>query len=231
MPLPPLNLRFAVATLVAAAACAGGGAQPIGLSKNSPFMPPAGLASPTTAASETIDFAGVSSMGKRIDLIFHDKSTKKSHWIGIGETKEGISVLNYDPQREQAVIKLNGVEKVLSLRKGTGPANAHGGGMPLPFNPAQVALPPAPAPAVFTPPVAPPVPPVPVAEPPASFASKPAAPAIPESQLKAETEARMLVSDLLEIGMAQRKAYEDAQRRASEGNPAPTPPVGPARQP
>jgi hypothetical protein len=27
----------------------------------------------------------------------------------------------------------------------------------------------------------------------------------------------MLVSDLLEIGMAQRKAYEEAQRKASDG--------------
>lgn len=50
---------------------------------------------------------------------------------------------------------------------------------------------------------------------------KPEAPATPESQVKAETEARMLVSDLLEIGMAQRKAYEEAQKRAAEGNATP----------
>jgi hypothetical protein len=37
----------------------------------------------------------------------------------------------------------------------------------------------------------------------------------------------MLVSDLLEIGMAQRKAYEDAQRRAASGE-NPTPPTTPA---
>ena len=38
----------------------------------------------------------------------------------------------------------------------------------------------------------------------------------------------MLVSDLLEIGMAQRKAYEEAQRRAAAGEPPPqttTPPA------
>jgi hypothetical protein len=48
----------------------------------------------------------------------------------------------------------------------------------------------------------------------------PAAPPTPaEIQTRQETEARMLVSDLLEIGMAQRRAYEEAQRKASEGTP------------
>jgi hypothetical protein len=43
----------------------------------------------------------------------------------------------------------------------------------------------------------------------------------------------MLVSDLLEIGMAQRKAYEEAQRRTAAGLPphpapaAPTPDANP----
>jgi hypothetical protein len=35
-------------------------------------------------------------------------------------------------------------------------------------------------------------------------------------QAEQEKEARMLVSDLLEIGIQQRKAYEEAQRRAAE---------------
>jgi hypothetical protein len=38
----------------------------------------------------------------------------------------------------------------------------------------------------------------------------------------------MLVSDLLEIGMAQRKAYEDAQKKAASGPPdQPAPPAPP----
>jgi hypothetical protein len=60
-----------------------------------------------------------------------------------------------------------------------------------------------------------------------------------EIQTRQETEARMLVSDLLEIGMAQRRAYEEAQRKAADGTaqtanaqPAPgtsTPHVVPAQ--
>lgn len=44
----------------------------------------------------------------------------------------------------------------------------------------------------------------------------------PAAQLEQEREARMLVSDLLEIGMQQRKAYEDAQKKASEKKSAPS---------
>ncbi len=39
-----------------------------------------------------------------------------------------------------------------------------------------------------------------------------AQPVAPTENEQKETEARMLVSDLMEIGMQQRKAYEDAQR-------------------
>src|SRR5215204_827797 len=70
-----------------------------GLPRKSPFELRGSNAIPAAAASETIEFAGVSSVGKKTDLIFYDKTAKKSHWIPQGETKEGISVLNYDERR------------------------------------------------------------------------------------------------------------------------------------
>jgi hypothetical protein len=194
----------------------------VGLPKQSPFASPAAPGAPT-AANETIEFAGVSLVGKRTDLIFYDKSVKKSHWIAEGESKEGISVLKYDARREQAVVKVNGVEKTLSLRKGGGPVNAPATAvapMPVGFNnPALTpSAPPAiaPAPAIASMPA-----PMPTA-PAQPAAAKPEGPVTPETQQKQETEARMLVSDLLEIGMAQRRAYEEAQRKAAEGNAQPT---------
>jgi hypothetical protein len=42
----------------------------------------------------------------------------------------------------------------------------------------------------------------------------------PGSDARAETEARMMVSDLLEIGMQQRKAYEDARNQPAASAPA-----------
>jgi len=208
-----------------------GAEKPLGLPKNSPFMPPAGSAPVAATANETIEFAGVSSVGKRTDLIFYDKTAKKSHWIAKGETKEGIAVLNYDERREQAVVKINGVEKTLILRKAAGPHGSPQPVAPMPtgFNVAPPTQPLPAAPGVAT---ATPLPDaqanaIPVAPPPPT-APKSDVPLTPEIRSRQETEARMLVSDLLEIGMAQRKAYEEAQRRAAQGGtqPAAEPPAG-----
>jgi hypothetical protein len=199
-----------------------------GLSKNSPFMPVASAAAPQETTHERIEFAGVSSVGNKTDLIFYDKTLKKSHWVAKGETKEGIEVLNYDEPRELVVVKINGVEKTLSLRKrAAAPAGPRGvttlpaaAGFSTPFpltnpTPAVQRFQPLPADNATTSTgqtgaagVA------------AAQATQPTPSATPEAQaqVKAETEARMLVSDLLEIGMAQRKAYEEAQRKAAEGN-------------
>jgi hypothetical protein len=195
-----------------------------GLPKYSPFEARGGAGPAVAAASETIEFAGISSIGSRTDLIFYDKTLKKSHWIGLGETKNGIEVVGYDARREQATIKLNGAQKVLPLRKGAAPARGPAAATPMPvgFN-----LPP-PGPQVAGPMPLPSgamnVPPATATPPAAPSPNPPAAPVTPETQAKQETEARMLVSDLLEIGMAQRKAYEEAQRKAADGTPpAPAP--------
>ena len=198
---------------------------------DNPFLPK-NTAGPAAATQhETVEFTGISQMGKTTHLIFQDKAAKKNRWVAVGETVEGISVLNFDARLEQVVVKINGAEKTLALRKGTGPVNTApivlSQQPPAGFNtppPAAAPVPqlmPAPAP------VTPPTDPTAQATPPLTAPKPP--PNTPEGQAKAETEARMLVSDLLEIGMAQRKAYEEQQRRAAEGKsgqpaPAPEPP-------
>jgi hypothetical protein len=214
------NVRIALFPLLVAVAIAAD-EKAGGLAKESPFKLRGGPSAPAAGANETIEFAGVSSVGKRTDLIFYDKTAKKSHWIAQGETKEGISVLNYDDRRDEAVVKINGVQKTLALRKVASPAAARGvPGLPSGFNTPFPAPLPAPVSAQL---------PIPTgtvvsnnaSEPPANQpAPAPGSPA--EVQKKQETEARMLVSDLLEIGMAQRRAYEEAQRKAAEGNSAAT---------
>jgi hypothetical protein len=158
-------------------------------------------------------------VGKLTEYIFVDKTNKKNHWIAKGDTKEGITVLNYDDQRQEAVVKINGTQKTLALRKATGPANAPG--VVTNVQTGLASPPPLPLPAgaatqvSWSAPATPaPAPAAPAATPPAP---KPETPNTPEAVAKAETEARMLVSDLLEIGMAQRKAYEEQQRKAAEG--------------
>ena len=196
------------------------------LPKRSPFMPVGNTTVAAAASNETLEFAGVSSFGKRVDLIFHDKVTKKNHWIGIGETKEGITVTDYDARHEQVAVKVNGIEKTLALRKGSGTSQS-----------AQATPPPLPGfntPISVTGPTSPPVVDAPANAAPTLFPTPPSpvktdAPPTSETQARQETEARMLVSDLLEIGMAQRRAYEEAQRKSSSVPPsnAPPPPTEP----
>jgi hypothetical protein len=221
-----LRAAFVSFALVAAAMAQEEKDKSLSIPKESPFKQRGGPAVTVAAASETIDFAGVNAVGKRTDLRFYDKTTKKGYWIAEGETVEGINVLKYDARREQVVVKINGVEKTLTLRKGAGPLNAPAAvapqhtGFNIPAQPAAVVQkiqpppPPSLTPAVEQPAVPAPLP-----------VNKPEAPATPETQQKQETEARMLVSDLLEIGMAQRKAYEEAQRKASEGATTGQPPA------
>jgi len=198
-----------------------------GLSVDSPFAPPGTAATGTPAASqENLEFAGVTTIGRQTQLLFQDKVSKKSLWLAKGDSRGGVTLVNYDSQREQAVLRVNGAEKVLTLRKARAPAG-----------PGHVVTPVATG---FELPATPPVAGVPAADPnpPPSAAVLPPAPAAPaDPKVRQESEARMLVSDLLEIGMAQRRAYEEAQRRATDGNagtppaPAPAEPPAPPRQP
>jgi hypothetical protein len=213
----PSHVRILFCPLLIAAAIAAD-EKTGGLPKTSPFTLRGGSATPATGPGETIEFAGVSSTKKRTDLIFYDKTAKKSHWIAPGETKEGISVLNYDERRDEAVVKVNGVQKTLALRKVAPPAGAARGVPNLPggFNQPLPAALPAPVSAQLPVPTGTVVASNNTADPAANQPVPPSgSPA--EIQKKQETEARMLVSDLLEIGMAQRRAYEEAQRKAADG--------------
>src|SRR6188508_2802796 len=140
-----LPARIALVPLVLVVAVNAAETTSNGLPKKSPFQLRDGPAAPAAAANETIEFAGVSSIvGKKADLIFYDKTAKKSHWIAQGETKEGIAVVSYDESREEAVVKVNGVQKTLPLRKGNGPVGAGrvAASMPSGFNtPSPVPLP------------------------------------------------------------------------------------------
>lgn len=222
------SFRFAAATVLVISGLATARAQ-TGLAKQSPFAPPASANAAPQTAQDTIEFAGVSSIGKKTDLIFFDRTAKKSRWVPLGETVDGISAISYDPQHERASVKINGEQRVLTMRKGgTTPGNAPG----VATAPVMTPMPlPTVTPLPTTAMSAPPAPPMPTPGavnivPAQPAATPPPTPNTPEAQARAETEARMLVSDLLEIGMAQRKAYEEAQRKAAQNqsNAAPAAP-------
>lgn len=188
------------------------------LLKNSPFMSSGAPQASAGPANEAYQFAGVSTVGKTTYVSLFDTQSKKGRWIPLGTEVDGIKILTYDAPRDQVVVHIGGVEKLLTLRKAHGTLNAPTSFVPAPSS-SGFAIP---TPAAFAPVPAP----LPVsAQPNEAVAVKPPAPPLPEGQAKQEQEARMLVSDLLEIGMAQRKAYEEAQKKSSE-QPAPSTPRG-----
>ncbi len=167
--------------------------------KDSPFGQ-AGATATSTSGPDSLEFSGVSTVGKRTMINLYDKQEKRSFWVEAGQTSGGVTVVKYDGDHDQVTVRRNGAEKILPLRPPSAVVNG-----------TAAAIPAAPAPAAITPAAS------------TSTASL--------SQARQEEEARMLVSDLLEIGMAQRKAYEEAQKRAASGQSAQAQPSQATAQP
>lgn len=181
-------------------------AEPQPLPQASPFIPAPGAA-PALAQAETLEFAGVSVVGKRTLISLHDTKEKRSRWIPVGAKAEGIDVVSYDAAHEQVVLRQNGQLKTLKLRKPT-----HMTGPVAPVMPVGYGSPnPLPAPMNGPP------------------GSQP--PAKPLTLAQQEEEARMFVADMLDIGMQHRKAYEEAQKKAAAEKAAGGSSTTPARAP
>ncbi|HNC24620.1 MAG TPA: hypothetical protein PLU52_10465 [Opitutaceae bacterium] len=129
---------------------------------------------------------GITTAGKETMVSITRVNDKRSFWIAVGGTVDEVTVLTANPARDEATIRANNQTMTLRLRQPTSP----GGGASVAANASGAND----APPVITPPLPPPV-------------------GGPDVQ---EREARMLVTDLLEIGQQHRKAYEEAQRKAAE---------------
>jgi len=168
----------AVLSLITGAAWSGlVAAEPV--LHQSPFLPAPGQSTAAVAtAPGTHEFTGVIITGKTVLINLTDTQARRSFWIQVGRTEDGVEVLDYDRKNDAATVRLRGETRRLVLKQ---PAVVASSGTTV----ATVQV----APSVPLPP--------------------------PSTPAEAEREARMLVSDLLEIGMQQRKAYEEAQRKAS----------------
>lgn len=195
-----MSLRFRTflcASVAALAACTATADTP------NPFGQ-AGTGASTASQTEDLEFAGVSTIGSKTMINLYDQAAKHGFWIQEGKSSDGVTVVRYDAAHDQVTVRRNGLEKTLPLRA-----------------PGQVVNGPASAPPIAPGVAAPPEPVGPAAPMPAPTTATNNPPAnTPQARAKQEEEARMLVSDLLEIGIAQRKAYEEAQRRAAAGQSA-----------
>lgn len=190
---------------------------------DNPFAPAPSAGGPAAGpVSDTYQLSGYVAQPKGDGMISVTRtSDKRSLWIPLGQTVGEITAVSYDAINDQAVIKAGGQTLTIMLRKGAVKAgtNIIRSAAPPPPMPASLAA----APASGTP-SAPGT--APAADP--SLPPQPPPPA-PGTDAFKEQEARMLVTDLLEIGLEQRKAYEAAQReaaarggRAAQADPATT---------
>jgi hypothetical protein len=146
---------------------------------------------------ETFELAGSSAQGSQISVCIFERQKKHSVWIPVGGESDGIHVISYDRAMDSATVTILGARRQLTMRTSTvassGPAF---GGRAAPVN-TQYPSPPPP------------------------IAAAPVQPELPmTTAAQQQREARMLVSDLLEIGVQQRKAYQEARQRAAAGTQA-----------
>jgi hypothetical protein len=115
-------------------------------------------------------------------VCIYDVGGRRSHWSGVGEVDDGVQVVSYDATADEAVVRINGVQQTLELRR-----EAAGGGSFGSFVPAPVYL------------------------------TGPAPRPLSAEAARKQREARMLVADLMDIGMRERQANEEAERQAAQG--------------
>jgi len=159
---------------------------------NSPFAPAGTAGSAGADSMEAYELAGSSIQGSDIEVCVYNRQAKRSEWIAVGGVSGGIHVISYDPEHDRAVVTIAGARKELGLRKHSVAQSSVAISAPV-SRPVQqtnevVASP--------SPIVAP-------------------SSEVPTAAAHDQNEARMLVSDLLEIGVQQRKAYQDAKQKSA----------------
>jgi len=181
--------RLCVLAVAAGAASVGAAGQG-SLVANSPFMPSGGAAAAGSGPGEPYELSGSSVQGSEVSVCIYERQAKHSQWIPVGGLVDGIHVISFDAEHDRAVVTISGSYRELSMRKATvAPAGA------------PVALRAAPAAGDVA-----------LQLPPAAPAPLPS----PATAQHDQQEARMLVSDLLEIGVQQRKAYQEARQKAAQ---------------
>jgi hypothetical protein len=149
------------------------------VSDQSPFLPAAATGQPT-APTGAFELTGVIEGGRSVKVCVTRTDLKRSSWIDVGKTEDGIEVLSFDRKTDTVSIRAAGTVHTLRLKL---PAVA--GASPAQAVTSQVSV--APAAQIPLPPLT--------------------------TNEEKEREARMLVSDLLEIGVQQRRQYEEAQKK------------------
>lgn len=78
------------------------------------------------AASDSVDFIGVSITANGPLFVLHDKATRESSpWLKLDQTWRGYTTKSYEPKSEKLTVKRATTELTLSLRRGQVAQAAH----------------------------------------------------------------------------------------------------------
>jgi hypothetical protein len=215
-----VGIAASILTVLAASSIAHAGVE--SLRERSPFVPPTATqqADANANALSAFELTGILSVGGKPQFSVRDTSTNRGFWLGLGETQEGLTVLSYDEASSSVVLEGRSARRTIVIRE------------------ARVATAPPRPPVINVPPPSaqqPVLNPQVAAGPPPNAATETAANPKKQTNAKgrtneeAERDARLLVSDLMEISIQERKRYEENQRRTAAGLPrleanAPSPP-------
>jgi hypothetical protein len=154
------------------------------------------VAAAAASNQDPYQLSGSSSEGSDVSVCIYLRQSKRSLWIPVGGEADGVHVISFDAAHDTAVVTAGGSRREITMRK----AVIASAGQPAATRAAPVAVQADSAPA------------------PIAAAAAPG-PANADTLAKDQREARMLVSDLLEIGVQQRKAYQDAKAKAATQPP------------
>ncbi len=180
------------------------------------FGPPAPVQAPAAQPGDqdlnALQLSGISTLGGQSMFNFVDTRNNRTFWIAHNGTVNGFSIVSYDAKADTVVIAREGRQRAVSLRQAQ-IAALPAQGQPQPQVAAAAPTPNPAAPAVIHTP----------------DGGEIVNPTTPQEIAQAETEARMMVSDLLEISMQERarqKALREAKRQQQQqqhppGAPAP----------
>lgn len=165
--------------------------------RSSPFVPagkkPAPAAPTMDPALQALQLSGISVIGDEKRFNFFNANSKQSFWLALGVEENGLRVESYDKDADAVVVRKGGFTRRLELRQSKivaeAPPSSSSGPTPLKSAPG-----------------------VPDIQLPGVDEIKD--PKTPVEIKQAEFEARMLVSDLLEISM-QERARQRAKREAA----------------
>lgn len=149
-------------------------------------------------------FSGLSSILDQRSFNFTDQRSLKSFWVPLHGTENGFTVESYNEQTEKVVVRRGTRTREIALGKSVLVAAPNAGGPKYAMT----------APTPLSPP-----------RPAGAGVDEIKNPKTPEEIKQAEYEARMLVSDLLDISMQERarqKALRDAQGRGPVSPPTST---------